>query len=238
MSLTYTLTGTFIEACNCTVICPCWVDDEPSEQFCAGLFAWRFAAGSTIDGLDVSGGTLVSVTVHGDARRGGASESALYVDGVPDAAVSPLLRAFAGRAGGPLMRLARVTGDVVDEGRADIELTEVGDGWSIRVRTLGGGDLVRADGQGKRFDANPTRLSLNDTALHLELGIGDNPVFASETSQLAIDVSALPGPPLDVTGRSGMTGPFRYHGTGDPGDDPEIAHDAENAQADAGLDGD
>jgi hypothetical protein len=210
MARGYRLTGTFIEACNCTLMCPCWVEDEPTEDYCAGLFAWQFAPGSSIRGIEVGGGNLVSVTVHGDSRRGGSSTSALYVDDVPDEAVDPLLAAFAGHAGGPLAELARVTGDVVDRGRARITCTSVGERFDVEVRTTGGTQLVGARGTGEHFDGSSQPLRLTGTALHREHGIGDNAVTAGRTNVLRVGISALPGPPLDVTGRSSMTGPFSY----------------------------
>ncbi|WP_396415809.1 DUF1326 domain-containing protein [Kocuria sp.] len=40
----YTLTGEFLEACDCTVICPCWVDDDPTEGHCTGFVLWTSLA--------------------------------------------------------------------------------------------------------------------------------------------------------------------------------------------------
>ena len=36
----YLLNGTFVEACDCRLMCPCWTDDEPDDGHCTGLFAW------------------------------------------------------------------------------------------------------------------------------------------------------------------------------------------------------
>lgn len=210
MNLSYRLTGTFVEACNCAIICPCWLEDEPTEGFCAGLFAWTFAPGSTIEAHDVGGHGLVSVSVHGDSRRGGASESAIFVDRRLDPQVVELLvRAFSGRAGGPLADLAGVTGDVVLHGPADVDVRPTGDGYAIAV-TSDGNQLVRVSGHAKRYDANTDPLRLTASALHHELGIGAEPVTVHVSDELQIDVAALPGPALDVLARSGMTGSFTY----------------------------
>lgn len=237
MSLRYHLTGTFIEACNCEVICPCWVDDTPDEEFCAGLFAWRLGAGSEIEGIDVSDGVVVSVTVHGDARRGGTSESALYVsDTLPAAAVPHLIEAFAGRGGGPLGRLAGVTGEVVDQGTARVALTPRGRAWEVSVRSATGARLVTVDGSPKQFDGSAHPMRVTDSALHHELGIGEHAVEACATGRLTVDVAALPGAPVDVRGRSGMTGPFRYDSDGS--DDPDPHPDVAGAEQDGVDDGD
>lgn len=214
MNVSYHLSGTFVEACNCTLVCPCWVDDEPSEDFCAGLFAWTFAPGSTIEGHDVGDRHVVSATVHGDARRGDGSESAIFVDERLDRAVADLLvTAFAGRGGGPLADLAEVTGEHDVAGPAAITVAAEGAGFGIRV-VSGGTQVVAVDGRPRRFDSSAKPLTLAHTALSHELGIGDAAVTAAVTRELALDVAALPGPPIEVEGRSGMTGPFRYDATG------------------------
>ncbi len=219
MDLSYDLSGTFVEACNCTVICPCWVDDEPTEEFCAGLFAWTFATGSSIEGQDVGDRTVVGVTVHGDARRGGASESAMFVDDALSPQVADLLvRAFSGRGGGPLADLAAVTGDVVLDARADVEVATTATGYEISVRRSGS-TLIHVTGHEQRFDSSTRPLTLHDTALHAELGIGSGAVTAQVSDALTLDVAALPGPALDVVGVSGMTGSFRYVSRGSDDDD-------------------
>lgn len=119
-----------------------------------------------------------------------------------------------------MAELARVTGDVVDRGRATITLTSVGERFDVEVHSGGGTRLVGLHGAGEHFDGSAQPLRLTGTALHHEHGIGDNPVMAGRTSDLRVDVAALPGPPLDVTGRSSMTGPFRYLHDDRPG-----AHD-------------
>lgn len=214
MNLQYSLTGTFVECCNCHVICPCWVDDEPDEDFCAGLFAWSFDPGSTIEGHDVGERSVVSVTMHGDSRRGGQSTSAVYVDDRITPEVADLLvQAFGGRAGGPLADLAEVTGTVVDGARATVSVTSQPAGWEVRVQS-GASQLVLAQGAPRRFDLGPAPLTLTHTALSAELGIGDGAVVAQEGALLQVEVAALPGPSVDVVGRSGMAGRFRYQSPG------------------------
>ena len=221
MNLSYDLTGTFIEACNCTLICPCWLDDRPSEDFCAGLFAWTFDPGSQIEAVPVGGHSLVSVTVHGNSRRSRSSESAVFVDlGVPAAAVPMLTQAFAGRAGGPLADLAGVTGDVVLEGAADVQVTRDDAEYRITVH-YDGGQVVHVHGHPRHFDLNVDPLRLTGSALHDELGVtAGDPVTAHVTDTLQVDVAALRGPAIDLTARSGMTGRFTYRSDGRDDDAP------------------
>ena len=78
--MSYTLTGSFIEACDCFIVCPCWVDEDADDGHCTGLVAWSLDAGSTIDGTPVHGRKVVSVTAHGSRRRGGTSSTVVFVD--------------------------------------------------------------------------------------------------------------------------------------------------------------
>ena len=133
--MSYTLTGSFIEACDCFIVCPCWVDEDADDGHCTGLVAWSLDAGSTIDGTPVHGRKVVSVTAHGSRRRGGTSSTVVFVDHEATPTQARLLaKAFAGGLDGPLAELADVSGRVVLTGQAVIELVDDGQAWSVSVR--------------------------------------------------------------------------------------------------------
>lgn len=206
------LTGTFIESCDCFVICPCWVDEEADEGHCTGLVAWHVAPGSTIGGRDVGDLRVVCVTVHGAQRRGGSSRTVVYVDraALPDQA-GLLARAFAGRLGGPLAGLAAVSGDVLATEAAEIIVTDDGDGWSVRVRPEpGAAETVSASGTAELFDDAAAPMTLSSSALAAEFGMGDRAATSQTSDIFRVGIAALPGGYVDVTGRSGMTGAFSY----------------------------
>ena len=97
--MSYALSGTFLEACDCTVICPCWVDDDPVGGHCTGLIAWHLAPGSLINGVGMDDRTVVSVSTHlGNRRDGSNATTVLYVDhGASPAQFSWLIQAFSGQ---------------------------------------------------------------------------------------------------------------------------------------------
>lgn len=130
----YTLTGDFLEACDCTVICPCWVDDDPVEGHCTGFVLWEFTQDgqgteSRIDDLVVTGCKVVSVAIHSGNRRDSAAPatSMIYIDvsertnqeATEDQLIQALRGAFAehptkkGGGIGPLAELAEMSGTVV-----------------------------------------------------------------------------------------------------------------------------
>jgi hypothetical protein len=217
----YKLNGTFVEACDCRLMCPCWTDDEPDDGHCTGLFAWTLDTGSTIDGLAVGGARVVCVTTHLGRRRGETAQentlSVLFVDTTrlpagtnADDAFRALGLAFSGDASGPLKDLATVNGTVVLVDRADIEIADAGGTITFTVSDLKGMQPVRATLSPARFDGREA-LTLRNTALSKELGIkSDEDVTAHHSDTLTIRAAALPGGFIEVTGRSGMRGPFHY----------------------------
>lgn len=244
--MSYTLSGHFIEACDCTVICPCWVDDEPVGGHCTGLVAWHLKGEKEgerieIQGIDVSGAKVVSVSTHGGYRKDESqTTTVLYIDtsecsqvsdGDDERRVEVLAKAFGGKLDGPLKGLAQVSGTVIAEeaARIDVDVAKPKDGWTVTVHALNpvmenedqdaaqhvGVALVHADGQPKIFDTdkeNTDPLVLQHTALSHELGgtKRDQEVQAQQGGRLELNVGALPGGHLLVSSRSGMRGDFAY----------------------------
>ena len=221
--MSYTLTGSFIEACDCFIVCPCWVDEDADDGHCTGLVAWSLGAGSTIDGTPVHGRKVVSVTAHGSRRRGGTSSTVVFVDHEATPTQARLLaKAFAGGLDGPLAELADVSGRVVLTGQAVIELVDDGQAWSVSVRLppdAPAADAVDVAGVPRIFsDDGGSPLSLRNTALSTEFGVPatEPDVTSLRSDHLKVAVAALPGGFVDVVGRSGMTGTFRYEHPTDP----------------------
>lgn len=106
----YELRGRFFEACDCDVPCPCWFEQDPDEDECTGLIAWQIERG-VVNGFDVSGLTVVSLSQHGGHRETPQHlHMALVVDEhADDGQFRALGEAFSGALGGPLGELARMS---------------------------------------------------------------------------------------------------------------------------------
>lgn len=213
--MSYDLSGTFIEACDCTVICPCWVDDDPVGGHCTGLIAWHIKTGK-VNGISVDDRQVVSVSTHSGNRRASSNTtSVVYVDSAAsDDQFRELSRAFTGQLEGPLKDLAQVSGVVVGFERATISVrdTPASDGqWEVLLHK-GHPDVpvISATGTPKEFDGGPEPLTLQHTALDKELGISEHTVTAQEGHTLSVNVGALPAGTLTVGSRSGMRGSFSY----------------------------
>jgi hypothetical protein len=103
----YEIDGTLLEACQCGVLCPCWLGEDPDEGDCRVVLAFHLAAGH-IDGLDVSGLTVVQlVYVPGNMFAPGTWRVVRLIDERASGAQrAALLRLFRGELGGPLADLA------------------------------------------------------------------------------------------------------------------------------------
>ena len=206
--MSYDLAGRFIEVCDCTLLCPCWVSEAPDDNHCTGLFVWDIGTldghpptdhnRSIIDGTDVTGRRVVSVSIHrgrrppaaagaaeGAAAKGAAeTEAGTGYDGtltvlIVDHEATPeqygvLVQAFRGALEGPLANLADVSGTVIQSLQAVVDLTGVGGDWTVKVTAPGAAtpDLVDVASTPARFppdDGQP--LTLRHTALDTELGV-------------------------------------------------------------------
>ena len=58
--MSYHLEGRLLEVCNCNVLCPCWIGEDPDNGTCDTIVAWRIDKG-TVDGVDVGGNTIAAV---------------------------------------------------------------------------------------------------------------------------------------------------------------------------------
>jgi len=101
----YGVRGTYLEACNCEVICPCRRIDgvaggRSTHGVCLGVLTWMIEAGRVGD-VDLSGLAAVLACRYSDDEAGSPWRFRLYVDARGDAAQrSALEDVFLGRLGG------------------------------------------------------------------------------------------------------------------------------------------
>jgi hypothetical protein len=116
----YQFQGTLLEACNCDVLCPCWIGEDPDNGTCQSALAYHFDKG-TIRGVDVSGLTLASVVfIPGNILAGNWKQMLFVDDRATDEQMQAIVDAFTGKLGGPLADLAQLVGERVDIVRAPI----------------------------------------------------------------------------------------------------------------------
>jgi Protein of unknown function (DUF1326) len=57
----YDVSGTFHEACDCEVICSCWVEIPPRMGTCTGLYIWTLEGGK-IEGVEAKGARVAAIS--------------------------------------------------------------------------------------------------------------------------------------------------------------------------------
>jgi hypothetical protein len=137
----YQFQGTLLEACNCDVLCPCWIGEDPDNGTCQSVIAYNLDSG-TIEGVDVSGLTVASVVfIPGNVLAGNWQQLVFVDDKATDEQEEALLNAFSGKLGGPLADLAQLVGEQRGVVRAPIS-HEVNEGrGTLRI----GDDTVVAE---------------------------------------------------------------------------------------------
>ena len=122
--MAYTLEGSILEVCDCKVLCPCWIGEDPDNGTCDSVIAYHVDTGE-IEGVDVSGLTMAMVAhIPGNVLNGNFRTMTFVDDRASIEQEQALLMAFAGKLGGPLGRPVQAGG---------------GDGWRgarTRLRSM------------------------------------------------------------------------------------------------------
>jgi hypothetical protein len=123
----YRLEGSLLEVCNCNVLCPCWIGEDPDNGTCDSVVAYHFDSGD-IAGVDVSGMTIATVVnIPGNILEGNMRQLIYIDDRASEEQEEAIVSAFRGKLGGPLADLAGLVGEVVAIERAPIR-HEISDG--------------------------------------------------------------------------------------------------------------
>jgi hypothetical protein len=135
----YILEGDLLEVCDCKVLCPCWIGEDPDNGSCESSLAYRFTSGE-IDGVDVSGINVASaVKIPGNVLAGNWRRQLFVDEGATDEQMTAIVDVFTGKKGGPLADLAALVGEELEARRAPVTFElEEGKG-TLRV-----GDAIEA----------------------------------------------------------------------------------------------
>ena len=203
--MAYQLEGRLLEVCDCEVLCPCWIGEDPDGGTCDAVVAYHFDKG-TIDGVDVSGRTFVILDyVPGNVLEGNW-RAVFYVD---DAATSEqqeaLLNVFTGKLGGPIADLAQLFGEVVAAERAPITFTvEEGKG-TLRVGS-GVTPIVEAD-MTSYMGATEKPTTLQETVFST---IPGSPAYVSKAARFRRNSSKYGLRDIDLENHNAIQGHFHF----------------------------
>ncbi|GAB4440357.1 MAG: DUF1326 domain-containing protein [Chloroflexi bacterium OHK40] len=197
--MAYSLEGRLLEVCDCGVLCPCWIGEDPDNGSCDSALAYRIDRG-VIEGVDVSGLTFaVAAHIPGNVLHGGYRVVRYIDDRASDEQFAAILRAFRGDLGGPLADGARLVGEVVAVKRARITFTVEGGRGVLRVDDVV--DVAMAPYTGPDGSVTTLNNSIFST-------IPGSPAYVAKAEHYTASVPEL-GWQIDLKGRNAIQGHFR-----------------------------
>jgi hypothetical protein len=199
--MAYHLEGRLLEVCDCRVLCPCWIGEDPDNGTCKTIVAYHFDKG-TIDGVDVSGRTLAMMAfVPGNILQGNWKAAVYLDDQVTPQQEELLLGVFTGRMGGPIADLAKLVGEVVSVEKVPIRFDVQGGKGTVQVGDAGYAELE------PYTSASGASTTLTDTVFSTVPGapvfVGKAPVYQARNARLGIDV--------DLSNHNALQSTFAFH---------------------------
>jgi hypothetical protein len=198
--MSYELEGTLLEVCNCDILCPCWVGEDPDNGTCDAIVAWHVDKGS-INGLDVSGHTVALLGfVPGNILQGNWKAALFVDDGASDEQHGALIDAFTGKLGGPLADTAGLIGEVVSVERVPITHEIVEGKGTIRI-----GSVAEAVMEPYRGPSGGV-TTLNDSVFST---IPGSPAWVAKASTYKRNSGKYGLNDIDLSGHNAIQGVFK-----------------------------
>jgi hypothetical protein len=196
----YHLEGKLLEVCNCEVLCPCWIGEDPDNGICQSIMAWNFDKGE-IDGIDVSGLTIGAlVHIPGNVLDGNW-KAAIYVDEkATDEQNDAILSVWSGKAGGPVAELVQLVGEVVSAERVAIQFDVAGGAGTVSIGNSAFAEMETYKGP----DGATTTLSNSIFST-----VPGSPAFVSKASTFKAKNKAA-GVDQDLSGHNAIQSTFRF----------------------------
>jgi hypothetical protein len=196
----YHLVGRLLEVCDCNVLCPCWIGEDPDNGTCLSMQAYRIDEG-TINGVDVSGLTVGELDfIPGNILQGNVRGVFFIDDRATPAQEQVLKQAWSGALGGPLLEVNQLYSEIQWE-RAPITFTvEQGKGV-LRIGLIAEAMLAPYRGP----DDQPT--TLNNSIFST---IPGSPAYVAKAERYWRKTADYGLPDLDLRGHNAIQGEFRF----------------------------
>ena len=200
--MAYKLEGSILEVCDCNVLCPCWIGEDPDNGTCDSVIAYHIERGS-IEGVDVSGLTMAMLAhIPGNVLDGNFRAVVYLDDKAGQDQIDALLAAFGGRLGGPLEDMAKLVGETVavvpatidfrvDEGRGTLKIGEEA-------------EAIMEPYRGPTGEITTLNESIFST-------IPGSPAYVAKASRYRVQNTTL-GLDIDLEGHNAIQGSFRFEG--------------------------
>ena len=177
--MAYQLEGRLLEVCNCRVLCPCWIGEDPDYGTCDTIIAWHVDKG-TVNGVDVSDRTIAMIAhVPGNILQGNWKAAVFLDERVSSAQEEALLGVYTGKLGGPVAELAKLVGEVVSVQKVPITFDVQGGKGLLKIGSTGYAELEPYLG------ATGGKTTLSDTVFSTVPGapvyVGKAPSYKSKS---------------------------------------------------------
>jgi hypothetical protein len=196
----YHLEGRLLEVCNCRVLCPCWIGEDPDFGTCDTIVGWHFDKG-TINGVDVAGHTICAIAhIPGNILKGNWRAAIYLDDKVTPKQEEAILGVYTGKLGGPVAELAKLIGEVVSVEKVPIQFDVQGAKGTLKVGNAGYAELEPYK------SASGATTTLADTVFSTVPGapvfVGKSPRYKSKNEKLGIN--------LDMSGHNALQSTFVF----------------------------
>ena len=197
----YQLEGQLLEVCDCEVLCPCWIGEDPDGGTCDAIIAYHIERGS-VNGTDVSGLTFAFLNHFEGNILAGNWKVLLAVDErATEEQQAGLVDAWTGKLGGPLADIGGLMGEIVGVERAPMRF-EVTEGKGSLL--IGG----IAEAEMEPFKGATGRVTtLNESIFTTIAGA---PAWVSKASTYKRHTASLGLKDVDISGHNAIQGLFRF----------------------------
>jgi len=198
------LEGTYVENCNCDIVCPCAASAfaaPASYDRCNAVLAWRIESGE-VDGTDVGDLSVVLVLDSPRQMSEGDWRVGMFMDErASEEQAEKLGSIFSGQMGGPLANVVPLIGENLGMEVASIE--HVDDGRRHRVK-VGDAIDVEIEDMVSPFDPDGPPPKLTETKHPANSELSPARTLSGRVRGLGVDFSG--------EGKSGLSTPFSWSG--------------------------
>ena len=198
MTDNWKISGTYFEACNCDVACPCTFLSAPTNDECNALVGWHIEKGS-LDGINLDG-LNVALAVHSPGHMLEVKwKAAVYLDEKASAEQKEALtKIFTGQVGGHPAILVSFVGEVLG-----IKSTPITFEANGRQRKLTIAELAAVEIEGLQDQAGAD-VSINNPPLGLAPGFM---ISVAKSTNMTYNDHGLQ---WEISGKNGFFSPFMY----------------------------
>ncbi len=196
----YHLEGSILEVCDCQVLCPCWVGEDPDGGICNTAMAWHFDRG-VINNIEVTGLTLGLVGhIPGNILKGSIRAIFFVDDRATTEQQTALIDVYTGVFGGPISDFAQLIGEVVKVERAPILFQVEKSKGLLKIGTTAEASIEPFLGP------SGTPTTLHDTVFST---IPGSPAYVGKSKHFCLQSPSL-GIQLDLEGHNAIQGTFCF----------------------------